>query len=198
METHAFCSNCQQESAIDHDGLCLWCGGPTGGKRIKKAGRPPGKYGLIRDEQLRTLHQMHQQGLAIRELGRRIWKVAGYSSQKSAAMAISDGFKRLALPARDQSEATGRANRERADPDSPSTADRAEYKRWLRKKQGGLRPCQGIKLTYPEKGRPCAHYAAPGSDFCVHHDPARRQEILDRVARARAGLKRPDDKEEGS
>lgn len=30
MKTHAYCRKCEEESAIDTDGTCLWCGTATG------------------------------------------------------------------------------------------------------------------------------------------------------------------------
>lgn len=184
-ETHAYCSNCREDSAISWDRLCLWCGTPIKGQG-KKLGKPVGKYARLSEAQIRELYSWHLRGISIRELGRRIEKRVGFSSAKSAAMAISSGFKRYNLEARPQGEATAAKNRQRRSPSSPGTKDKSAYKRWLREKAGGQRVCEGFKLTYPQKGRPCRHFAQAGSDFCLQHDPERRSEVVAIAEQARA------------
>jgi hypothetical protein len=184
-QTHAYCATCREESAITWERECLWCGNPIQGKG-KKRGKPVGKYARLTEAQIRELYRYHQQGASIRELGRKVRKHIEFASDQSAAMAISSGFKRYSLEARDRSAATARVNRLRKAPDSPGTADRSEYKKWLRKKHGGMRMCSGVKLTYPQKGRPCRLFAQEGSDFCRQHDPQRRAEVVANVEQARA------------
>ena len=183
-ETHAYCPNCQEESAIDFKGDCLWCEQPT--NQAKKRGKPAGVHGRLKDEHIRVIHRYHERGHSIRELGRQIYVKMGYASAESAAMAISEGFKRLHLPAQGQPEATASSNRRRAAKDSPGKSSAAEYKRWLRKKNGGMRPCQGVRKNYPNKGQPCQRYALKGSDFCLQHDPQRKAEVVEIARRARA------------
>lgn len=181
--THGWCSNCSENSAINFTGECLWCGGPTEQRTGRRRGKPVGVYGKLDDRHLKALHCFHHdKGVSIRELGRRVWRAAGYASAKTAAQSISDGFKRLGLPAMPQGEATAKANKLRRAPGSPGTSDRAAYKRWRRKANGGYRPCQGTKLTAPGKGQPCGRYAMTGADFCRFHNPAHREAV---VAKAR-------------
>jgi hypothetical protein len=184
-QTHAYCATCREESAITWERECLWCGNPIQGKG-KKRGKPVGKYARLTEAQIRELYDWHLRGVSIRELGRRIEKRVGFASAKSAAMAISSGFTRYHLEARPQGEATAAKNRQRRSASSPGTQDRAAYKRWLLEKAGGRRVCEGVKLTYPEKGRPCRRWAQEGSDFCLQHDPERRSEVVATVERARA------------
>jgi hypothetical protein len=184
-DTHAYCANCREESAISWDRKCLWCGQPIAGHG-KRRGKPVGKYARLSEAQIRELHRYHLQGASIRELGRKVREHVEFASDKSAAMAISSGFRRYHLEARDRGDATARVNRLRRSPDSPCTKNRSEYKRWLREKAGGQRRCAGVKQNYPEKGRPCRHFAMIGSDFCLHHDPERRAEVERMTERARA------------
>jgi hypothetical protein len=184
VSTHAFCPECREESPISSEGLCLFCDSPT--RRGKKRGKPVGKYARLTEAQIRQLHRWHMRGISIRELGRRVRKEVDFASDKAAAMAISSGFRRYHLEARPQPLATAAKNRQRRSPSSPGTENRSEYMRWLRRKKGGQRVCQGVKLTYPEKGRPCRRWAQAGSDYCLQHDPERRAEVVATVERARA------------
>jgi hypothetical protein len=186
--SEVYCSRCHEQVKTDGDGACLWCDGPTSQRR-RRGGKPRGVYGKLEDRHLHALHHFHtQKGVSIRELGRRVWSQAGFANAHSAGVAISYGFKRLGLAALSHSEATARSNRQRAATDSPGTADRAAYKRWRRKRNGGYRICQGVKLQAPRKGSPCTRYALIGSEFCLMHDPERRAEIVSRAAEMRSKL----------
>lgn len=100
--THGFCPGCNEESALDARGACLWCGAAVTTLRVK------GRYKrridtFLTDDHLRKLHHLHfDGGFSIRELGKRIWKAAGYASWNSAARAIARGFHRLHLPCVDE------------------------------------------------------------------------------------------------
>lgn len=184
-KTHAYCPNCREESAIDRKGHCLWCEKPTG--EAKRRGKPAGVHGNLTDEHLGVLHVYHERGFSIRELGRQVYIKMGYASADSAAVAISAGFRRLLLPSQPQGQATAASNRRRASKDSPGRKkNEAEYKRWLRKKNGGMRPCQGVRKNYPNRGRPCQRWAQKGSDYCISHDPKRKAEVIEIAKRARA------------
>jgi hypothetical protein len=186
--SEAYCARCHEQVKTDGVGACLWCDGPTS-QRQRRGGKPKGVYGKLEDRHLKALHRFHtEKGVSIRELGRRVWSQAGFANAHSAGVAISYGFKRLGLAALSRSEATARSNRARAAKDSPGTADRAAYKRWLRQKNGGYRICQGVKLQAPRKGSPCTRYALNGSDFCLLHCPDRRAEVVERANKMRERL----------
>ena len=188
-ETHGFCPNCKEECAVDAELRCLWCDTPTR-KKKRGGGRPVGVHGKLTDRHLQALHHFHlEQGISIRELGRRIWRKAGYASPASAAESISQGFKRLHLPALSRELAVAKANERRRLPGSPGTANRSAYKRWLRSKNGGYRRCKGTKTQPPGKGQPCSRYALVGSEFCHAHEPSRQQAHAAQLAdmRARVG-----------
>lgn len=152
----------------------------------RRLGKPTGKYGLFTDAELHVFHAAHIRGQSLRDLGRQHWQKAGAASAHSAAMAIANGLKRLGLEVRVQSHATASANRQRRAADSPGTHDRSAYKRYLRAKAGGQRPCQGKRTQYPRKGEPCSSWAMDGSLFCVAHDPARKADRDAHLARARS------------
>ena len=182
--TFAWCPACEQAVTEFDNGRCPWCDGPIRTRR----GKPVGVWGKLSDDQLRLLHKLHMEGASMRELGRRIYRQVGYASAKAAAVSISHGWRRLGLAARAQGEATRQSNVERRAPASPGTADRKAYKRWRRARNGGLRRCMGVRLTAPRKGHACQHYAAPGSDYCWQHEPARRDEVHEQMAALRARI----------
>ena len=169
-------------SGADSQSITAWCGAPTREKK-RGGGKPAGVHGKLSDRHLKALHHFHlEQGISIRELGRRIWEKAGYASPASAAGAIREGFKRLHLPALAREASTTKANERRRLPGSPGTANRKAYKRYLRKKNGGYRRCQATKTQAPGKGQPCRHFAMADSDFCHVHEPARQRQIADQLA----------------
>jgi len=187
-QTHGFCPNCKEQCAVSAELRCLWCDTPTTVKK-RGGGKPAGVHGKLADRHLQALHHFHlEQGVSIRELGRRVWEKAGYASAASAAESISQGFKRLHLPALSREAATAKANERRRQPGSPGTANRGAYKRWLRKKNGGYRRCKGIKKQPPGKGRPCSRYALVGSDFCQAHEPARQPALAARLEEMRSRI----------
>lgn len=190
--THGYCPTCEEESPINLSGLCLWCDTPTVSEIPKKRGgwKRPDLQGprFITEKQLRALHRLHtDEGISARELGRRIFETAGYATANSALMAILGGWRRLDLRSLPRTEAAVRSNIARRQAGSPGTADQRAYKRWRRKRNGGYRRCSGVRLRYPNKGAPCKHYALVGSDYCYAHDPARRDELLGKLAAAREG-----------
>src|SRR3954451_10172716 len=48
--------------------------------------------------------------------------------------------------------------------------------------------CEGIKSTYPNKGRRCSDVPMVGSDFCWAHHPERRAEVVKSAAAMRERL----------
>lgn len=164
---------------------CAWCRGPV----RRRKGKPVGKHGKLSDDQLRILHAIHEKrGTSIRELARAVLRTADYASEGSAVEGIRHGWKRLGLKARSRAEQVRIANRNRRIPGSPGNADRAASKRFHRARKGGYRRCAGVKLSYPEKGRPCQRYALVDSDYCLAHDPDRRAEVVERLEDARAAI----------
>lgn len=92
--THGYCTGCREDVPVGPQLDCLFCGKRTWRKR---SGVDMSAYSKLTDEQLRKLHKLNQQGVTIRELGRRIWRATGYSSFMSAEGGIRRGFRRLGL-----------------------------------------------------------------------------------------------------
>lgn len=140
---------------------------------IVRKGKTPGKWGKLSDEQLRTLHKLHREGgLSVRELGRRLYATGryGFASSKSAAMALSSGWKRLHLRARDRIESTILASTTHGLRPRAGTK-RAEYNELRRQRRKRQPQCAGVRTTYPSKGAPCSLPAMVGSDYCFGHAP---------------------------
>lgn len=182
-ETHAYCPACREESAIDRQGRCLWCEGPTEQRkpRKKRGGwkRPDLRGSRYTEAQLRALHAAHLQGRSVNSLAKDTYAKVGYGSASSAATAIGREWKRLGLAARDRVEQVrltctvhGMA---------PKHGSRAGYSKFRRKKGIGgwsYRPvCEAVRTQAPRKGEPCDRPAMEGSSFCHVHDPARREQV---------------------
>lgn len=176
-----YCPQCREATSLHDKGACPWCD--------TQLTRRPWKRGVpsrVTDDQLRALHVAYERGLSLRQLGERVYERLGYSSSKSAAMAIHSGFKRLHLPTRDRIEATVAASTTHG---KGSRVNKAEYRRWHRRQTGEVRGvrCEAVRQQYPRKGAPCRNMALAGGRFCYAHDPSRaieRDAIL-KEARAR-------------
>lgn len=103
--SQAWCPTCEEWTSLSDRGVCAWCDGPLiikakrgGWKRPDIAGRR--KY---TDPQLRVLYQVYiERGVSINALAKRTHAKVAYKSHHSAAVAISEGWRRLGLPARDR------------------------------------------------------------------------------------------------
>lgn len=182
---YAWCPTCAEQVTPMPSGKCVWCDTPTAERAPLKRGKPFGVYGYLTDAQVRAVHRLYEQGLSLRACAKRIYPRTRYASEKACANALHGHFVRLGLPRRERIEATvlastvhGMARRASRDP---------EHQRRMRVRRGEIadRKCSGLKLTYPDKGRPCRRPALAGSDYCLGHDPARRSEVAGRLAEAR-------------
>lgn len=93
--THGYCPSCKEDVPVDERMRCLWCDGRAWKGR---SGDPPGAQSKLTDRQVKALYELHLRGVSVIELGRRIWKQAGYSSWTTAEKGVRYGFKRLRLP----------------------------------------------------------------------------------------------------
>lgn len=158
---------------------------------------PRGVPSLIPEEQVRAAWILHQQaGLSLREIGRRKWQAWGYKNAHTAANALSSQLQRLGFTAKPNTHTVvamstthGKAPRYLRPGDEGYEAWR-EHVKQQRRDRGDVRGvrCAGIRLGYPRKGQPCQLFARAGSDFCRHHDPDLREEIVAMAAAARAHL----------
>lgn len=192
----AHCPACRETVTpiVDQDGLpiCPWCDTPTLAHRRGGWKRPDMTARCkFTDLQLQALHVAHvEQGMSINRLAKQTYNKVGYKSRHSAARAISAGFKRLGLPARDRIEATrlastthGRGGRDR---------DEQAYRRFMKAQRGwnslqgpGRPRCKAVKTQPPGKGQQCTRHALADSDYCTQHDPRRELERQAHMARMR-------------
>src|SRR5207237_6122175 len=110
-------------------------------------------------------------------------------SEGSALEALRRALRTVGEPVRDRVEATvaaslahGNATRAIRDPSHPDHARNLEHRRRLRRRKR----CEGVKLTYPDRGRPCRAFAVAGTRYCFAHDPERREQVGRILAGARA------------
>lgn len=188
--THGWCPTCKEESAIDRNGNCLWCDAPTvelskrcgGWKRPDLAAKRK-----VTDIQLQALHRAHMQGQSLNSLAKRTYEKLGCASSGAAATAISRGWKRLGLRARDRVEQVrltctvhGKA---------PKHGPRPGYSAY--KRRAGLKPpyrprCKADRKQAPRRGEPCERSALMDSKYCYSHDPRFELERQAYLAKVRA------------
>lgn len=184
-ETHRWCGNCREDSAINHSGACLWCGGPTEQRR-KRGGwkRPDLRGSRYTKDQLRVLRLAYERGESINSLAKQTFEVVGYTSHASASRAISREWKRMGLEIRDQATATVQAHIKHglARKHEPNIGYSAYKRRELRGEPDRPR-CKGVRARYPRQGEQCRRPAMRGSEFCSSHDPNRRAEVKEFLAR---------------
>lgn len=185
----AWCPECEEFTVLDAGRPCAWCGTML----VKRRGgwKHPNPRHLIPDSELRALHTIHVGAAkaSLNKLAGQVWERYGYASRGSCASAISGGWKRLGLKARDRIEVTVAVSTTRG----LSPRDHRERSR-VRREAGltyqGMRPrqplCQGVRQWYPRKGEQCQRPAMFGSAFCVSHDPEREQERVAHLASMRA------------
>lgn len=195
MSREAWCPTCDEWTSPVDSGRCLWCDGELDTSRRRRSGRKPGRKpgsGRLTDQQLRVLHLAHvRQQASINQLAKQIHERIGYRSHHSAAVAISAGWKRLGLPARDRIEATRLASTTHGH--GARDRDEQAYRRFLAAQRGwralqgpGQPQCKAVKTQPPGVGQRCQRPAVTGSEFCQSHDPTRAAKREATLARMRA------------
>lgn len=187
-----WCPKCEEHTALTDHGICPWCDGPLqrrrgGWKRPDLAGRS-----RLNEPQLRALYQVYiDRGASINHLAKQIHLKVGYKSHHSAAVAISEGWKRLGLPARARLDAVRMACTVHGM--APKHGPRPGYGTYRRRLHTPDQPiCAAVKGQPPGKGNPCKRPAITGSEYCHAHDPDRELERQFAVASMRSRLTRPD------
>lgn len=153
----------------------------------------PDRWGLYSKPQLRLLYKLHlEQNQSINSLAKRTYEKLGYASHNSAAKAISTGWKRMGLQARDRIEMCRIASTIHGR--APKHGPRVGYKTFLRNQRNiPYQPfCRGFKSNPPRQGSPCHARAMVGADYCQAHDPLRALENQARCARMRRRRPRPE------
>lgn len=128
-------------------------------------GKPAGVYGKLTDEQMLALNRLHMEGgLSVRELGRRIWKSAGFKTEHSAAMSMVARWAALDLPRRDQLTATRLASTTHGMRAKRGTPEGNEFRRKHRKDVKAVK-CAATNC----QGKNCGRWAQSDSDYCYAH-----------------------------
>lgn len=164
--THNWCPSCEEESAINGAGECLWCGGPT---RRKYQSRPYQRGSRYTEVQLRALYAVYEKGRSINRIAAETHAKAGYKTPNGAAFAIGREWRRMGLKLRTNAEANRLALGTHLMSRQPGYS---AYRRRVVLGEPDQPPCRGTK----KNGEPCARLAARGSEFCPHHDPAKIEE----------------------
>jgi hypothetical protein len=182
-----YCPKCLETVTVASDQLCPWCESPTKAKK-RGGGKPMGVYGYMDERQVRAAYQLYcDQGLSIRALADLVWEQFGYNSRDACKSALFSYFKRRGLRLRDQREVTAQRNFKHGH--GVRGRDEHAYRVFIRDLRGwnslhgpGRPDCKGVTV----KGRPCQHHAMEGSDYCLSHDPERRKDRDENLARGRA------------
>ena len=187
--THGYCPSCREDSAIGFDETCLWCGGPTEQRDVKKRGgwrRPDIAGSRYTEPQLRALHLMHTKGASINNLAKQSYEKVGYRTHASAAVAISREWKRMGLPVRDRIEQVRKTcTTHGLAPKHGPRPGYGPYKRKVLRGQEDQPACAGVRTQHPRKGEPCDRPAMYGSEYCFVHDPALHDEVVEIAAKMR-------------
>jgi hypothetical protein len=189
-----WCPKCKERTSLPDRGICPWCDTPLV-VQVRRGGwkRPDlRRRSRLSDTQLRALHLAYvKHGVSINALAKRIYHQVGYKSHHSAATAISEGWKRLELPARDRIEATRLASTTHGH--GARDRDEQAYRRFLAEQRGwralqgpGRPQCKAVKVNPPGAGKPCGRPALADSEYCVSHDPLRAQQREATLAAMRA------------
>lgn len=174
-----WCPECREETTLTDRGVCPFCDAPL--TRRRRGGRKPG-FGLLTDEHLRALHVAHLQGRSINQLADQVYRRVGYASRSSCATAISAGWKRLDLQARDRIDAVRLACTRHGL--APKHGSRAGYGRYTRRVLHGVD--DQPRCAAMVRGAQCQRPAKRGIAWCASHDPATDGERRERLARMRA------------
>lgn len=186
MNTLAWCPTCREWAASDPGWPCAWC--DTRLEQRRGGWKRPDLIGRISERAARAIHAKYQTGISARTLGRELYQVLGYKNPRTCEMQIGVAFKRYGLPVRDRIEATRLAST------TNGLSPRDWRERYRRRREAGLgihmeplQPrCKAVRVCYPRKGEPCRKPAMRGSDYCISHDPARRDAVVANLERARA------------
>ena len=173
-----WCRSCKEPTSLVEKGTCPFCD-----TKLVAMPKKTGVKPRISDDDALVLYRAYKAGHSLRAIGAAIQDRYGFSSQKSAANALHSAFERLHLPRRDKVELM----RERNFKHGRYAEDRNSARRYQRLQTGETRGvlCSGVRTQYPNKGAQCKRPALAGSDYCIAHDPARRDEIISTLEKAR-------------
>jgi len=134
---HRWCPSCEEVVPTTPEKHCLWCDRSCYFE-VKPDNAAPLRK--LSDDHLRSLHRIYAEGgLTLLGLARRIYKQAGYASERSARNSLGRGFRRLGLQTFPQQARTG------------------------------LSFCEERVKFGARKGQPCGLPKMLGATTCLHH-----------------------------
>jgi hypothetical protein len=174
-----YCPTCRTRSLLSYSGKCVWCDTVVvvrekPRKKKANAGIPV----LMQDEVLEDARRIYETGRSLRSIAAELLPRTDYASVRSLAAALSQQFRHRGWPVRGRIEQVvitrtkhGHLRRGMRNP---------AYIRAQRIARGEIanRPCQGVRLRYPNKGEPCSRPALTGSDYCYQHAPETREKVV--------------------
>lgn len=163
-ERRAFCGCGGTRS--EAGGQCWACRQAAGHRPKVPAGTQMPR--CIDEETIQEARRLYASGLSIREVAYRIFERTTYASRRSCAQALFEHFARRGWKLRGRIAAVADSNRRRALP-------RPEPRR-----------CAGVRSNAPRKGQRCRRAPLKGSDYCLGHDPAKRDEVVAHLADLRS------------
>jgi hypothetical protein len=181
-----YCPTCRTRSLLSYSGKCVWCDTQVAvreqpRKQRANAGIPV----LMQDEVLEDARRIYETGRSLRSIAAELFERTDYASVRSLAAALSQQFRHRGWPVRGRVEQTvitrtkhGHLRRGQRNP---------AYVRAQKIARGEIanRRCQGVRLSYPNKGAPCSGWALTGSDYCYQHAPETRERVVAICAQAR-------------
>ena len=178
-----FCPTCKQTALLTRRGKCVWCDTVVATPRATrtKVGHNVNRGFPINmsEEVIEDAIARYRAGANVRQVAITLVDRTTYSSAKALAGALYTQFRHRGigiLTSAEQNAKHGLMRRQQRDP---------AYRREARIRRGEIR---GVMCHEPHAGyhkRPCQLPALAGSDYCMFHDPARRDEVAATLTRAR-------------
>ena len=183
MPVRMWCPTCEESSLDTGSPKCAWCGDRLQPPKYDGRSRQRRRHSKFTDAQIDQAYQSYLQGHSVRAIASVIWEKLGFKNAHTCANSLYYNLDAAGYKLRSKATVLRQRNYKHG---MAARDNKNEYRKWRRRQNPvQMRPCKGVKLTYPQKGRPCQHYAMDGSDFCLAHDPARREQVVATVAKAR-------------
>lgn len=175
-----YCPTCRTRSLLMRNGECVWCDTVvlTREQPRKKKKANAGIPVLMQDDVLEDARRIYATGRSLRSVAAELLPRTDYASVRSLAAALAEQFRHRGWPVRGRIEQVVITHTKhgyfRNGQRNPS------YVRYQKIQRGEIRgvTCQGVRLSYPNKGERCSQAARTGSDYCYQHDPATREAVV--------------------
>lgn len=175
-----WCPTCAETTLPTDRGVCGWCDQPFPRNRVKR--KDLGRPRTVTVEQVEEAYAWYEEGLSLRGCAARLLPATRAASAGALAETLRKQWQLRGYQLRDRVEAMvkastihGRARRgENRDP---------QYRHDLRVRLGQIRAVRCLGLT--KTGDRCRRPALAGGEYCVMHDPERREPLLAALADSR-------------